>query len=83
MWSTFMSNAKPCDTERETNRDFRVFTFRQNNSGGYFIGPSEFVITARSYDEAKRTLESQSWYDPSFCECCGPRWFMFVEENFI
>jgi hypothetical protein len=51
------------------------FTFWQNNSGGYFIGPSEFTVTAKTEKDAFAILKSQPWYSENHCECCGVRWF--------
>lgn len=50
------------------------YVFRQNNSGGYFVGPEEFVVTATSEKAARTILESQPWYTDEYCDCCGPRW---------
>jgi hypothetical protein len=54
---------------------YKNYVFRQNNSGGYFVGPYEFVVTATSIDEAWSILKSQRWYTDEYCECCGPRWY--------
>ena len=48
--------------------------FRQNNSGGYFVGPEEFVVTATSEDAAWDILISQPWFTEDHCDCCGERW---------
>jgi len=53
-------------------------TFTQNNSGGYWIGPSSFTVTARNEDEAFAILKSQPWYSEEYCECCGQRWSSIV-----
>lgn len=53
---------------------YNHYMFRQNNSGGYFIGPEEFVVTATSEDAAWNILKSQPWFTVSHCKCCGERW---------
>ena len=50
------------------------YLFRQNNSGGYYIGPDEFVVTATDEETAWNILKSQPWFSEEYCECCGPRW---------
>lgn len=52
----------------------RRYTFRQNNSGGYYVGPHYFVCLALDEDNAWNILKSQDWYTDKYCRCCGPRW---------
>jgi hypothetical protein len=56
------------------SNDYLHYVFQQNNSGGYYVGPDEFVVTAFSLDEAWEILKAQSWYTDEYCECCGTRW---------
>jgi hypothetical protein len=56
------------------NEPWYNFTFFQNNSGGYFIGPWEFTVTAQTEKDAFDILKSQPWYSDQYCECCGIRW---------
>lgn len=57
------------------------FTFRQNNSGGFFIGPWKFTVTAKTEKDALDILEAQPWYSDDHCECCGVRWFGFARSQ--
>lgn len=57
------------------SEEYNHYMFRQNNSGGYFVGPEEFVVTAASEADAWRILASQPWFTDEHCECCGVRWF--------
>jgi hypothetical protein len=56
------------------------YTFSQNNSGGAFEGPAEYVIVeAQSADEANSIAENNGLYfngceDGRDCDCCGDRW---------
>lgn len=50
------------------------FHFRQNNSGGYFIGPKHVVMIAENEDAAWERLRSMEDYSSSSCDCCGARW---------
>jgi hypothetical protein len=51
-----------------------TYKFVQNNSGGYYVGPAEFVVRAESVDDAWTELKNQDWFTTYFCECCGVRW---------
>lgn len=53
------------------------YTYGQNNSGGYFIGPAMYVVVeAGSAAEADSIAESKGLYfdGAGDCECCGNRW---------
>lgn len=65
----------------QANKGYKNYTFTQNNSGGLFVGPVYFTVTATSYTQAFSILTQQHWYTDSHCECCGPRWGLFVEES--
>jgi hypothetical protein len=52
-----------------------TYKFVQNNSGGYYVGPAEFVVRAESVDGAWAELKNQEWFTTDFCECCGERWY--------
>ena len=62
------------------------YAFRQNNSGGMFIGTKLHIIEANSAEEAN-TLASN--YDIYFdgcssgkdCSCCGDRWERAYEKG--
>lgn len=52
-----------------------TYKFVQNNSGGYYVGPAEFIVRAESVDDAWTELKNQEWFTTYFCECCGERWY--------
>jgi hypothetical protein len=58
------------------------YTFEQNNSGGYYLGPEYLVVEANSTEEANRRFED---FDPdmSYCDCCGPRWSEAWSEKLL
>lgn len=57
------------------------FTFCQNNSGGYFIGPWAFTVTAKTEKDAFGILKAQPWYSQEHCECCGDRWYSVADSQ--
>lgn len=53
------------------------YTFRQNNSGGYFQEPAHFVLVqAHNPSEAVSLAERHGLYfdGSGDCSCCGDRW---------
>ena len=52
-----------------------TYKFVQNNSGGYYVGPAEFVVRAESVEGVWAELKKQEWFTTDFCECCGERWY--------
>lgn len=64
---------------------YNHYVFQQRNSGGRYIGPDEFVVTATSSHEAWNILCSQPWYTDESCPCCGPRWVYlpYVVEDMV
>ena len=60
------------------------YTFRQNNSGGYFSGPVLVCVECDSLNEANVQLEHhglQFGFLGSSCDCCGPRWAPAWDED--
>ena len=59
--------------------------FRQNNSGGYFIRNGEVsdvvFIQGKSVEDIERIAESILSSHSDYCECCGGRWYMWVDES--
>lgn len=58
----------------------RKYTYHQNNSGGYWVGPKEIVVYADSDEEADNKAIEQGVYFDGLengldCDCCGPRWY--------
>lgn len=57
------------------------FNFRQNNSGGFYIGPKNVLVRADTAEQAnKKAVASGHVYfygvrDGKDCECCGNRWY--------
>lgn len=63
----------------------RWWGFSQNNSGGYFITndvvAEEVFIQAASAKEARARAQDLFEAYSDFCECCGERWYIDVEES--
>ncbi len=60
------------------------YHFRQNNSGGSFIGPAiSVLVEADSADEANAIAEANGiYFDFEYeidCDCCGMRWWPVTE----
>jgi len=68
----------------------KFYTFRQNNSGGYFIQNADLgigvfmIIEAQNKEEAitrrDKIGEKQSNFH-DFCPCCGERWSDYVDDE--
>ena len=55
------------------------FTFSQNNSGGFYIGPQFLIVEAKDADSANSFAEANGIYFDGCskgidCNCCGDRW---------
>lgn len=64
------------------------FTYSQNNSGGFYKGPAEFVIVeANSAFDADRIAENHAglYFDGTLtgidCACCGSRWYRQGDDS--
>ena len=63
------------------------FTFRQNNSGGYFEGPIYLCVEASGAAEANnRAKDTGIVYFGGVlgghdCSCCGNRWYEVDDED--
>ena len=64
-----------------------VYSFHQNNSGGFYRLPAQniIVVDAKDYCHALETAEKAGLYlngvaTGSDCECCGDRWSAYVDE---
>lgn len=57
------------------------YTFRQNNSGGYFSGPVLVCVECDSLDQANDQAELNGICFGSSCDCCGPRWSTAYDED--
>lgn len=66
--------------KRKITVDTKFYTYKQNNSGGRFIGPYAVIIEAKSTEEADSLAESKAGVyfdgcaDGRDCSCCGDRW---------
>ena len=55
-----------------------IYSFRQNNSGGYYIEPAKHIIVkdAKDSEHATEIALASGMYRNSGedCSCCGDRW---------
>ncbi len=61
------------------------YTFRQNNSGGYFSGPVLVCVECDSLNQANDQAELNGICFGMFgsCECCGPRWSPAYDQDIL
>lgn len=65
----------------------KFFTYSQNNSGGRFSGPAQYVIVqADDADDANAIAQDNDVYfdgcsTGSDCPCCGDRWYMCDDSD--
>ncbi len=64
-----------------------VYSFRQNNSGGYYCQPAKHIIVkdARDEDHAHEIALGAGMYTNGVaagmdCSCCGDRWYGVDDE---
>jgi hypothetical protein len=58
----------------------RWYVYDQNNSGGSFAEPAQYlIIQAKDFNEANSlAIEAGAYFDDSYesdCSCCGQRWY--------
>jgi|3_EtaG_2_1085321.scaffolds.fasta_scaffold285966_1 hypothetical protein len=64
----------------------KFFTFSQNNSGGVFAGPAQYVIVqADDADDANAIAQDNGVYFDGCstgwdCDCCGDRWYPYHSD---
>ena len=64
-----------------------LFQFRQNNSGGQYMGPKFVVVKADDADQANQIAQDQGpvYFDGVAdgidCDCCGDRWYPVHDFN--
>lgn len=56
------------------------YRYRQNNSGGEYVGPKAVIVEADTPSEAdiRATASGFIYLDETYkidCECCGHRWY--------
>ena len=63
----------------------KFYTINQNNSGGYFIQNAMVdhlvCIQAANPEEAENKLMDITSEYSDYCECCGERWYINLDEN--
>lgn len=59
------------------------YAYRQNNSGGTYVGPETVIVRADSTGEAN-AIAREAGVDPDapYCTCCGPRWSLYDDEYY-
>ena len=64
-----------------------IYSFRQNNSGGYYCQPAKHIIVkdARDENHAIEIAMSAGLYFNGIaagvdCSCCGDRWYNMADE---
>lgn len=59
------------------------YVYRQNNSGGYYLGPAEMVIVRADSMVQANILAWAVGVSPSapYCDCCGTRWSL-MDPNY-
>jgi cupin superfamily acireductone dioxygenase involved in methionine salvage len=71
-------------------KDFKIYHFKQNNSGGHFIINDELCpnvyITAKTAEDANKKAENIGIYFDGVnegvdCPCCGDRWYRVDEDD--
>ena len=65
-----------------------IYSFRQNNSGGYFTEPAKNIIVkhARDSEHATEIALASGMYlggvaAGADCSCCGDRWYGMSDEH--
>ena len=64
-----------------------IYSFRQNNSGGYYCQPAKHIIVKDARDEEHATeiaMAAGMYFHGvaagSDCSCCGDRWYGLADE---
>lgn len=58
------------------------YLYRQNNSGGYYLGPADMVIVRADNMAAANRAANANGVNPDapYCDCCGTRWSLMNPE---
>tara|TARA_R110000824_G_C15028830_1_gene659134 strand:- start:30 stop:356 length:327 start_codon:yes stop_codon:yes gene_type:complete len=64
-----------------------IYSFRQNNSGGYYTQPAKNIIVKDAKDSEHATeialaagMYTNGVAGGSDCSCCGDRWYGLADE---
>jgi hypothetical protein len=64
-----------------------IYSFRQNNSGGYYTKPAKFIVVSGANDSehASEIAMQIGMYTHGVaagmdCSCCGDRWYNMADE---
>lgn len=67
------------------SRELKWFSYRQNNSGGYYIQndvvSQNIFIQAESAAEANKIALRITEDFGEFCDCCGERWCIDADDD--
>ena len=74
-------------TDTEQRDKIMIYSFNQNNSGGYYTEPAKHVIVKDARDEkhaAEIALDAGVYFDGVAdgldCDCCGDRWYPMAHK---
>lgn len=63
----------------------KFYTFTQNNSGGYYNINDDvahfLIIEANDAEQAIERMHDITAGHSEWCECCGERWFGWINES--
>ena len=64
-----------------------IYSYRQNNSGGYYCQPAKHILVKNARDEEHATeiaMAAGMYFHGvaagSDCSCCGDRWYNIADE---
>lgn len=70
---------------KEVTVDLKWWVFDQNNSGGYFIQNEDVdhYVAIQALDALHAMQRADNIFEDNseYCECCGQRWYYWVEDG--
>ncbi len=70
---------------KEVNVDLKWWVFDQNNSGGYFIQNEDVdhYVAIQALDAKHAMQRAEDIFEDysESCECCGSRWYSWVDDS--